>query len=185
MISNEADGVLRNIEKMANKKFLPIIGSEKGRILTDTIHKFKPRRILEVGTLIGYSAILMAKELRDDAEIITIEVDEDEAEIARENIRRSEVKPKIEVITGNALEVIPRLSGRFDLVFLDATKDEYMSYLRLVEDKLSKGGVVFADNAGIFASSMRDYLDYVRNSVKYESQFISVGWDGVEVSVKL
>lgn len=185
MISNKVDVVLRNIEQMANKKFLPIIGSEKGRILTDMIHKFKPRRILEVGTLIGYSAILMAKELRDDAEIITIEVDEDEAETARENIRRSEVKPKIDVITGNTLEVIPKLNGRFDMVFLDATKDEYMSYLRLVEDKLPKGGVVFADNAGIFASSMRDFLDYVRNSGKYKSQFISVGWDGVEISVRL
>ena len=185
MISNKANEVLKSIEQLAKKEFLPIIGPDKGQVLVDVIRKSNPKRVLEVGTLIGYSAILIAKELGDDAEIITIEIDEDEAEIARKNLRRAEVKPRVEVVVGNALDVIPKLNGEFDMVFLDASKNEYIDYLKLVEDKLKKGGVVAADNAGIFASSMRDFLRYVRKSGKYESRFVSMGEDGVEISFKL
>jgi predicted O-methyltransferase YrrM len=185
MISNKANEVLKSIEQLAKKEFLPIIGPDKGQVLVDVIRKSNPKRVLEVGTLIGYSAILIAKELGDDAEIITIEIDEDEAEIARKNLRRAEVKPRVEVVVGNALDVIPKLNGEFDMVFLDASKNEYIDYLKLVEDKLKKGGVVAADNAGIFASSMRDFLRYVRKSGKYESRFVAMGEDGVEISFKL
>jgi len=178
MVSSKADEVLRHIEEMAEREYLPIIGFEKGQILINTIHRVKPKRILEVGALVGFSTILMGKELGSDAEVVTIEIDEDEARIAEENIRKASVKPRIRVVIGNALEVIPKLDGEFDMVFLDATKNEYLDYLRLVEDKLVKGAVVIADNAGIFAYSMRDYLDYVRKSGKYMSKFISMGWDG-------
>lgn len=135
--------------------------------------------------MIGYSAILMVKELEGDVEIVTIEIDEWEAEVARENIRKAEVRATIRVIVGDALEVIPRLEGEFDIVFLDAAKSEYLDYLRLVEDKIHRGSVIVADNAGIRAYGMRKYLDYVRNSGKYESRFIPFGRDGLEVSVRL
>ena len=75
--------------------------------------------------------------------------------------------------------------GQFDFAFIDAEKSEYFQYLTLAEDKLRKGAVIFADNALIFADQMSDYLDYVRNSGKYQSHFIQVGEDGVEISVKL
>jgi len=81
--------------------------------------------------------------------------------------------------------VIPKLKGPFDLVFIDADKSEYLDYLRLVEDKLHKGSVVVADNAGIFADQMQDYLDYVRSSQRYKSKFVRIGRDGLEISVKL
>jgi predicted O-methyltransferase YrrM len=71
------------------------------------------------------------------------------------------------------------------LVFIDADKKEYLKYLRLIEGKLHKGSVVVADNAGIFADQMEDYLDYVRSSGNYESKLVSVGEDGLELSVKL
>jgi predicted O-methyltransferase YrrM len=77
------------------------------------------------------------------------------------------------------------LQGQFDLVFIDAEKKEYIDYLRLVERKLHKGSVVVADNAGIFADQMRQYLDYVRSSGKYRSKYVPVEEDGLEVSVKL
>ena len=73
----------------------------------------------------------------------------------------------------------------FDAVFIDAEKTEYYMYLQLMEDKLHRGAVVVADNAGIFASQMKDFLDYVRYSGKYKSKFIRVGEDGLEISVKL
>ena len=81
--------------------------------------------------------------------------------------------------------MIPTLEGQFDFAFIDAEKNEYFQYLKLVEDKMQKGAVVFADNAGIFADQMGDYLDYVRNSGKYRSRYIQVGEDGVEISIKL
>ena len=185
MVSSRAVEVLRRIDRIAERSYLPIIGPERGRILAELVRKIKPKRILEVGTLLGYSAILMGKEVGSDAEIVTIEIDEGEAETARQNILEADIKPVVKVLVGDALDVIPRLDGRFDLVFLDAAKSEYLGYLRLVEDKLHRGSVIVADNAGICGYSMRSYLDYVRNSEKYESHYVPVDGDGLEISKKL
>jgi predicted O-methyltransferase YrrM len=182
---NKADRILREIEKRAKNEFLPIVGPEKGRILAEEIRKTKPKRVLEVGTLIGYSSILMGKQLGKDAYIVTIEIHGEEAKQAEDNIRKAEILPKVEVITGNALQVIPNLNETFDFVFIDAEKTEYRDYLRLVEDKLHKDSVIVADNAGIFAKQMKDFLDYVRTSGKYRSKYVPVGADGLEISVKL
>ncbi len=177
--------VLKEIEAMTEKEFLPIIGPDKGQVLIKVIHKTRPKRILEIGTFIGYSAILMAKELDADARITTIEIHAGEAKLARENIEKAGVRPKVDVIVGDAIKVIPTLTGKFDMVFIDAAKEEYYDYLKLVEKKLHKGSVIVADNAGIFADQMKEYLDYVRSSGKYTSEYMPFGEDGVEVSVKL
>ena len=182
---NKAEVILREIEKRANSEFLPIVGPEKGQVIAETIRKAKPKRVLEVGTLIGYSAILMGKELDSDAQIITIEIHADEAETAEENILKADIPTEVEVITGNAIQVIPELTDCFDFVFIDAEKTEYLDYLRLAEDKLCKGAVIVADNAGIFAKQMTDYLNYVRTSGKYSSRYVPVGVDGLEITVKL
>jgi predicted O-methyltransferase YrrM len=169
---------------MTEKSFLPIVGPRKGKVLAEIILRIKPKRILEIGTLIGYSAILMGKELGSNAHIITIEIHADEAAIAEKNIRKTQIKPKVDVLVGDAIEILPRLEGEFDMVFIDADKREYMNYLKLVEDKLHKGSVLVADNAGIFADEMSDYLDHVRHSEKYDSRYVPVGKDGLEVSVR-
>jgi predicted O-methyltransferase YrrM len=182
---NSASELLRLIEKASEKIFLPIIGPHKGKYLAEEVRNTKPRRILEVGTLIGYSTILMGKELGAEAEIVTIEIHRDEAELAGKNIVKANILPKIKIIVGDALQVIPTLVGQFDFAFIDAEKSEYFRYLKLIEGKLRKEAVVFADNAGVFADQMGDYLDYVRNSGKYRSRYIQVGGDGIEISVKL
>ncbi len=164
---------------------LPIVGPKKGQVLADVIRAVKPKRVLEVGTLTGYSAILMGKELGNEAHLITIENHTDEAKIAQQNIRKAEILPTVEIMIGDAKEIIPQLEGTFDLVFIDADKKEYFDYLQLVEGKIHNGGVVVADNAGIFANQMRNYLDYVRFSGKYNSRYVPVGGDGLEISVKL
>lgn len=181
----DAEDVLHKIETLAKFEFLPIIGPSKGRFLSEEVRKSRPRHVLEVGTLIGYSAILMGKELDENAEIVTIEIHREEVEQAAENITEANIPPKIRIISGDALEVIPTLHGEFDFVFIDAEKSEYFQYLKLAEPKLHSDTVVFADNAGIFAEQMRDYLGYVRNSGKYRSRYMQVGEDGVEISVKL
>lgn len=127
----------------------------------------------------------MGKELGSDTHLVTIEIHADEARRAEENIRRAAIQPNIKMLIGNATEILPKLKEKFDLVFIDASKTEYLNYLRLVEDKLPKGSVVIADNAGASANRMRDYLEYVRSSGKYSSRYVPVGRDGLEISVKL
>ncbi len=187
-----ADRVLREIEEYGHKTFIPIIGPKKGKILVDAIFQHKPRVLLEIGTFIGYSAILMAKHLPGGAKVTSIDINPAAAEMARDNIRQAGLSHMIEVIVGDAKAVISTLPGPIDLVFIDAAKEEYYTYLRLAENKLRPGSVVVADNAGIFAQEMAEYLDYVRHSGRYRSnyhpstlEFHDDIPDGVEVSVKL
>jgi predicted O-methyltransferase YrrM len=201
--------VLSEIEETAKKNSLPSIGPLKGEIIGDIIRKYKLKRILEIGTLHGYSAILMANFLlkvnRDDGNdndnintetIITcLEIDQQLANIAKKNIEKAGLSDRIEVITGDALKTIPTLNNkyyRFDLVFIDAVKNQYLSYLKLVEenDLLNKKSIVVADNVLIYENEMKDYLDYVRNSGKYNSyttdttlEFTKIVKDALEVSI--
>lgn len=183
-LKTSAEVVLKEIESIAQQQFLPIIGPVKGKFLADTVRKYKPERVLEVGTLVGYSAILMASNLPDNAKVFTIEINTQSAHRAEENIIKANLKDKIEVYPGNALKVIPEIKEQFGMIFIDAAKTEYFAYLKLCESKLKKSGIVFADNVKIFTGEMQDYLDYVRNSGKYQSQFIDAGLDGVEISIK-
>ncbi len=179
---SKAERVLDEIESMVKEgKFLPIVGPIRGQILVELVREIKPKSVLEIGALVGYSAILMGKELRSDSHLITIEINPHAAKIARHNIKRAEIPPKVKVLIGDALEVIPKLKGTFDLVFIDAEKRQYLNYLRLIENKLHKGSVVIADNV----KYAPDYLDYVRHSGKYASKYISTSAGGLEVSVRL
>jgi predicted O-methyltransferase YrrM len=207
---NAVLNVLAQIEETARKEFLPSIGPIKGKIIEDVIKEHKPKKALEIGTLHGYSAILMANiilsgkggnEYFDDSEydssktiLVSVEKDQKLANIAKKNIENSKLSKKIQVINGDALEVIPKLKSKFDLIFLDATKSEYLKYLRLVEKHslLNKRAVVIADNVLIYENEMKDYLDYVRNSGKYIShttettlEFTKNVKDALEVSINV
>jgi predicted O-methyltransferase YrrM len=106
-------------------------------------------------------------------ELITIEIDKNLADTARRNIENAALSKYVKVLCGNALEVIPTLDGyKFDLVFLDAIKRDYLKYLRLIEDKnlLGQNGIVIADNVVLYEDEMRDYLEYVRDSGRYQSR---------------
>lgn len=191
---SKASQVLRRLEKMADKQFVPSIGPIKGKIITGIIQKYKPRNILEVGTLYGYSAILMADTLNGaNGKVITIEIDKPIADIARKNIADADLTDKIDVIVGNALDVIPRLNSKFDLLFLDAAKNEYLKYLELAQKRnLKEGSIIVADNVEISKSEMQDYLEHVRNSRGYRSKTIETTVeftpnvkDAMEVSIKV
>ena len=185
MSLSKAEEVLKEIEGMTKTRSLPIFGPKKGKVLTEVVRRCKPGRVLEVGTLIGYSAVLIGKELESDAHLTTIEIHAGEAKTARENIKKAQVRPTIDVIVGDAIKVLPKLTDKFDMVFIDAEKTQYLDYLCLVEKRLQKGSVIVADNAGISADQMKEYLNYVRSSGKYRSEYIAVDEDGLEVSVKL
>ena len=175
----EVSQVLRQLEQISSREHLPSIGPIKGEIISAIIKKYKPTKILEVGTLHGYSAILMADSLpvddtkKMDLRLITIEIDKNLVNISRTNIEKAGLANKIQVISGNALEVIPTLNNyKFDLIFLDAVKNEYLKYLRLIEEKnlLETSAVVIADNVLLYENEMQDYLEYVRSAGRYESQ---------------
>lgn len=185
---SSAQKVLREIERITEKHFLPIIGHEKGRVLAGVVRKYRPKRILEIGGLVGYSAILMASNLPKTGKIISVELRGNAAEIARENIEEAGLSGMVQVRVGDAKEVIPKLRRekiKFDMLFLDAVKEDYLDYLKLAEPMLAENAVVVADNAGVFAEAMEGYLDHVRNSGKYRSEYVDVGYDALEVSVKV
>ena len=202
--------VLSELEEIAKKDFLPSIGPIKGEIIEDIIYKYKPKKILEIGTLHGYSAILMANFLLslnndksyknnyyNNKEIIVtcLEIDQQLADIAKNNIEQSGLSNRIEVITGDALKIIPTLKNQysFDLVFIDAVKNHYLRYLKLIEDNslLNNKSVIVADNVLIYENEMKDYLNYVRNSSRYNSyttnttlEFTKNVKDALEVSIQ-
>jgi predicted O-methyltransferase YrrM len=198
--------ILAEIEETARKEFLPSIGPIKGKIIEDVIKQYKPKKVLEIGTLHGYSAILIANIIlsgKYDNEnfnsegstehiLISVEKDQKLANIARKNIEKARLSEKIQVINGDALEIIPRLKSKFNMIFLDATKSEYLKYLQLIEkySLLNKRALVVADNVLIYEKEMKDYLDYVRNSGKYISrttetslEFTKNVKDALEVSI--
>lgn len=200
--------VLSEIEEIAKRNSLPSIGPIKGKIIEDIIKKHTPKRILEIGTLHGYSAILMTNillSINDDNDndqknpkkiIVTcLEIDKNLVNIAIRNIEKARLSDRIEIITGDALDIIPRLDNnhyRFDLVFIDAIKEQYLSYLKLLEenDLLDKNSIIVADNVLLYEKEMKDYLEYVRNSGRYNSyttettlEFNKNVKDALEVSI--
>ena len=212
-LENTVAKVLEDIEKTAKNEFLPSIGPIKGKIMKDIIKEHKPEKALEIGTLHGYSAILITiniliqkagkKKMNIDFEnnssepiLFTLEKDGEMAQIARSNIENSGLSDKIHLINGDALKDIPKLKSKykFDMVFLDATKSEYLKYLQLIEQYglLNKRAVVVADNVIMYEDEMKDYLDYVRNSSNYISrttnttlEFNKKIKDALEVSINV
>ena len=185
--------VLKSLEKTANKQFVPSIGPIKGKIIARIIKSYNPKNILEVGTLYGYSAILMAQRLAEDGKVVTIELDRLIAATARKNIAKAGLSDKIDIVVGNAVELLPKLNMKFDLLFLDAAKNEYLTYLKLAEEKgLEKGAIIVADNVEVSKNEMLDYLKYVRLSGLYKSETIETRLeftpnvrDAIEVSIKV
>jgi predicted O-methyltransferase YrrM len=198
-MKKETYKVLKKLESISERESLPSIGPIKGKIISDVIQEYEPKNILEIGTLHGYSSILMGGLLPNDdtGKVITIEIDKGNVKIARKNIEDAALANKVNVLSGSALEIVPKLHENFDMVFLDvgvdgATKEEYLKYLKLVEKNLKKNAVVVADNVGIFEKSLKAYLEYVRNSGLYKSRTIQTELefnedvkDAIEISIKI
>lgn len=121
-------------------------GHIQGRILAMISKMLRPRRILEIGTYTGYSALCFAEGLTEDGVLHTIDINEELETMVRGYIAKAGMENKIQFHIGNALEIIPSLDETFDLVFLDADKENYARYYDLVIDKLSTGGIIVADN---------------------------------------
>ncbi|MDR2804395.1 MAG: O-methyltransferase [Dysgonamonadaceae bacterium] len=123
-----------------------VSGHLQGRVLKMLARLLRPKRMLEIGAYTGYATLCLAEALPENGEIHTIEKDDEMEDFIRKQFDRSELKDKIRLHIGDALEIIPRLEGKFDLVFIDADKRLYSEYYDLIFDRVNPGGVILADN---------------------------------------
>jgi caffeoyl-CoA O-methyltransferase len=148
-LTSEEDDLLREINEYTSQHHAEaqmLSGHLQGKLLGMISCMIRPRRILEIGTFTGYSALCLAKGLVDDGQLHTIELRENDAKLARSYFDRSQYADRIILHTGNALDVIPFLNETWDLVFIDADKVSYIDYFKFVWPQLRDGGFILADN---------------------------------------
>jgi predicted O-methyltransferase YrrM len=181
-MTKAADRMLRLMDQAVTAWQIPILGRDKGRVLRRLLLQHKPRRGIEVGSLLGYSAILIGANMPRGGRLTCVEENPFLAWISQENADRAGLKGRVKVMTGDALRVLPSLRGPVDLLFIDANKEDYLDYLRAVEPRLVTGALVVADNTGIFRREVKGYLDHVRRA-PWESREYEVGGDCMEASI--
>ncbi len=199
-LETENSEILEAIEREALDSYVPIIRKEMQSFLKALLTIQKPMSILEVGTAVGFSALLMSENAPDGCEITTIENYEKRIPIARENFRRAGRESQITLIEGDAFEVMKDLAGCYDFIFMDAAKGQYIHYLPEVMRLLKEGGILVSDNVlqdgdiieSRFAverrnrtihSRMREYLYELKHHEMLVTSILPLG-DGVAVSVK-
>lgn len=187
-------------EKSAREEsYAPIIEPQAEQLLITMLAACKPRRVLEIGTAVGYSAVLMAENLPENSEIITVERYKKHAEIAVDNVFAVGREKQIRVIEGEAAEVLSWLDGEFDFIFLDAAKGQYLQFLPDILRLLKSGGILFSDDIlykGMvedddavvrrkitIVKRLRAYLEAIMNHPMLTTAVIPIG-DGVAISVK-
>ena len=192
--------LLEEIEQEALASYVPIIRKETQSLLKTLLTMLRPARVLEVGTAVGFSALLMSEYLPEGAHITTIEKYEKRIPIARQNFRRAGKEEQITLIEGDAMGVLRSLDGPFDFVFMDAAKGQYPHYLPEVLRLLTPRGVLISDNVlqdgslieSRFAverrdrtihSRMREYLYELKHREDLMTSILPLG-DGVALTVK-
>ena len=147
--SQDEPELLQQLNRETHQKILQprmLCGHFQGRILSMISKLVNPKNILEIGTYTGYSALCLAEGIKADGELHTIDIDEELYEFQRKYFDKSEFGHQIYQHLGNALEIIPKLDITFDLVFIDADKENYSNYFNCVIDKLNAGGIILSDN---------------------------------------
>jgi predicted O-methyltransferase YrrM len=175
--------MLRLMDRAVSAWHIPVIGQEKGRLLRRLLARHAPRRGIEVGTLFGYSAILIGGNLPRGGRLTCIEQNEYLAKFATRNVAAAGLASRVRIVVGDALRALPMLRGPVNFLLIDARKEDYLDYLRAVEPRLTRGALVVADNTGVFRREVRGYLAHVRGNGRYESREYDFGADCVEVSV--
>ncbi len=164
--------LLKKLDRETNLKALypkMISGHLQGRLLSMFSNMIRPHRILEIGTYTGYSAICLAEGLAPEGKIITIDINQELQEIVKSYLNEAQISEQVECILGDAMKVIPKLEGCFDLVYLDADKTNYSKYYDLIIDRVEVGGYILADNVlwyGKVLSNDLDKLDKETRAIK-------------------
>jgi caffeoyl-CoA O-methyltransferase len=182
-VTKRGERMLRLMDRAVTEWHIPVIGKEKGRVIRRLLARHAPTRGIEVGSLVGYSAILIAGHMPRGGRLTCIEKDPYIAELCQSNAEHAGLKGRVKVVVGDALRVLPFLRGPVDFMLLDAKKEDYLDYLKAVEPRLVKGALVIADNTGIYRRDVRPYLSHVRGNGRYASREYDLGFDCMEVSV--
>lgn len=198
-MNKDDEGIVGEIEKEALEDGVPIIRKETKEWMKTMLLIKKPLKILEVGTAVGFSAIYMSKYLPKEAHITTIEKWEPRISKAKDNFKRANVEDKITLLEGDAAEILKKLDGKFDFIFMDAAKGQYIHFLPDVIRLLALDGILISDNVlqdgevldskyiverrnRTIHSRMREYLYTLKNHEKLETSIIPLG-DGIALSV--
>ncbi len=192
-------GLFKELEAYAEIHKVPIIQREVAALLKVLVKTANAEKILEIGTAIGYSAMIMAEAMEAEGKIVTLERNEKMVEQAMENIRRGGFENRIQIIPGDALETLHFLPGGYDVIFMDGGKGHYHEMLTLAISLLKPGGLLISDNIlykGMVSSEdlvkrrkrtivhrMREYLEYITNHQELTTSIIPIG-DGVALSYK-
>jgi predicted O-methyltransferase YrrM len=182
-MTKKARRMLSTIDRAVRLWHLPVIGREKGRVIQRLLLRRQPQRAIEIGSLFGYSAILIAGHLPPRGRLTCVEANPYLAKFVKQNLEEAGLGGRVSVIAGDALRVIPFFRSRFDFVLIDAAKEEYLDYLRQLEPRLRRGAVVVADNTKIYKHDVKEYLAYVRKGGRYESREYDFGLDAMEISI--
>lgn len=198
-IMKSSDPLLTEMERYAKERFIPIIQPESARLLETLSVMKRPERILEVGTAIGYSSIILARTLSPAGVVDTIEIDEDIAKVAGEYIKRAGFEKVIRLIIGDASEVLQCLGGMYDLIFLDAAKGKYPEFFSHCFGLLNPGGLLITDNIlykGLVAKQgfiehkhrtitvrLKEFINELLTNKELLTSIIPIG-DGIAVSYK-
>lgn len=189
--------LLEEIEEYAKVNNIPIMQKDGISFVIDFIKKNNITNILEIGSAIGYSAIKMAL-VNDRVKVTTIERDMDRYVVALNNIEKFNLSDRINIILGDALEV--SLSDKYDMIFIDAAKAQYIKFFERYNDNLKDGGFIISDNLSFhglvldetkinnrntkqLVGKIKKYIEYLKNNDKYDTTFYTLG-DGVSVSTK-
>ena len=182
-MTKRAQQMLRLMDRAVSEWHIPVIGKEKGRVIKRLLAKHAPTRGIEVGSLFGYSAILLAANMPRGGHLTCVENNPYLARFCQSNAEHAGLKGRVKVVVGDALRVLPFLRGPVDLMLLDAQKEDYLDYLKAVEPRLVKGALIIADNTGIYRRDVRPYISHVRGGPPYTSRKFDFGFDCMEVSV--
>lgn len=187
---DKAQAVIDEVEKICLEDRVCMIGRKRAERLAELVRKQKPRLVVECGTALGYSGLWIARELKTagKGKLITIEISPQRAKQAEANFRKAGLEKFVTVKLGDARQVVKEIKGPIDFVFIDCGYSNYYPCLTGLQKELSGGATVVADNVGIGASGMKDYLEEVRSKYQSHTEWFDVNlpWgkrDAIEISV--
>lgn len=177
---------IKQIKEKALEEHIPIIMDDTLEVVGELLQELKPNKILEIGTAVGYSAICFSKYLSEGGRIDTIERDKERAQEAKINIKDLNLEEKINIIIGDAMEILPTLNEKYDMIFIDAAKGKYPFFLKEAIRMLSDKGIIIADNILYKGYTLSDYNKHKqRTAVRGLREFLKELEENEELKTKL
>lgn len=197
LMKKETDAVYLELNRYADENFIPVLLPETASFLAQIVRLAKPKKILEIGTAVGYSSQIMLKN--SDAQLYTIEMEEKRVDVAKKFFKKAGLLDRVTVFLGDAGEIVPYLTGEYDFIFMDGPKTRYIEYLPYLDKLLKNGGILLCDNVlfnGMLSGDteivqkkssivvkIEEFLQALYSNENYITSVLPVG-DGLSLSIK-